>query len=123
MTKTPFPNRALAKEYRGEYFFWFWDPPVPVETARGCPFRCNYCSVWTFNRGTSRFRSAAGVVQELHQLPVGTKSIFFADDHFLQHIPRPVQLADLIQREGIHLRYSFQTRSDSIVRRPDVIEQ
>jgi radical SAM superfamily enzyme YgiQ (UPF0313 family) len=123
LDETPFPNRALVKAYRKDYFFWFWDPPVPVETARGCPFRCDYCSVWTFNRGTSRFRSAEGVVQELLQLPAGTGSIFFADDHFLQHIPRAVKLAELIQTAGLKYRYSFQTRSDSVVRRPDVIEQ
>lgn len=123
LDETPFPNRDLVQAYRNDYFFWFWDPPVPVETARGCPFRCNYCSVWTFNRGTSRFRSAEGVLQELLQLPAGTKSIFFADDHFLQHIPRAVKLADLILGSGLKLRFSFQTRSDSVVRRPDVIEQ
>jgi radical SAM superfamily enzyme YgiQ (UPF0313 family) len=123
LDETPFPNRTLVNDYRSNYFFWFWDPPVPVETARGCPFRCNYCSVWTFNRGSSRFRSAAGVGAELLQLPADTRSVFFADDHFLQHIPRAVELAELIQQEGIHLRYSFQTRSDSVVRRPDVVEK
>lgn len=123
LDETPFPDRALVERYRSDYFFWFWDPPVPVETARGCPFRCNYCSVWTFNRGSSRFRSAAGVLAELRSLPAGTRSIFFADDHFLQHIPRAVELARLIENDGMRLRYSFQTRSDSVVRRPDVIEQ
>jgi radical SAM superfamily enzyme YgiQ (UPF0313 family) len=63
------------------------------------------------------------VVQELSQLPAGTRSVFFADDHFLQHIPRATRLASLIEQAGIRLRYSFQTRSDSVVRRPDVIEQ
>lgn len=123
LDETPFPNRELVQQYRSQYFFWFWDPPVPVETARGCPFRCNYCSVWSFNRGASRFRCAAGALQELMQLPPGTKSIFFADDHFLQHIPRAVELANLIRQSGLSLRYSFQTRSDSVVRRPDVVEQ
>ncbi len=123
LDETPFPNRDLVQAYRSGYFFWFWDSPALVETARGCPFRCNYCSVWTFNRGTSRFRSAEGVLQELQQLPKEVTSVFFADDHFLQHIPRAVKLAGLLKESGIKLKYSFQTRSDSIVRRPDVIEK
>ncbi|MBI5877010.1 MAG: cobalamin B12-binding domain-containing protein [Chloroflexi bacterium] len=120
---TPHPARDLVGKYRNQYFFWFWDPPVPIETARGCPFRCNYCSVWNFNRGASRFRSTDGVMEELAQLPDGARSVFFADDHFLQHMPRAVALADRIARDGLQLRFSFQTRSDSVVRRPDVIEQ
>ena len=120
---TPFPARSPVESYRPDYFFWFWDPPVPVETARGCPYRCNYCSVWSFNRGASRFRSAEGVLAELLRLPSGTRSVFFADDHFLQHMPRAVSLADMIDREGLSLRYSVQTRSDSVVRRPDVVEK
>lgn len=122
LDETPFPNRELVQAYRDNYYFWFWDSPVLVETARGCPFRCNYCSVWTFNRGSSRFRSAEGVLEELQQLPEGTEGVFFADDHFLQHIPRAVKLAALLKESNIKLRYSFQTRSDSVVRRPDVVE-
>lgn len=120
---TPYPARELVQQYRKDYFFWFWDPPVPVETARGCPFRCNYCSVWNFNRGTSRFRSAASVLRELQMLPGGTRSVFFADDHFLQHMPRALELADRIIADGVRLRYSLQARSDSVVRRPDIIER
>ncbi len=123
LDETPFPNRTHVQSYRQDYYFWFWDPPVPVETARGCPYRCNYCSVWSFNQGASRFRSAEGVLQELMQLPAGTRSVFFADDHFLQHIPRALRLAELIEQSGISLRYSLQTRSDSVVRRPDVVER
>lgn len=123
LDETPHPNRDLVREYRDGYYFWFWDSPVLVETARGCPFRCNYCSVWTFNRGSSRFRCAEGVLEELQDLPQGTEGIFFADDHFLQHLPRAIQLAGLIKDAGIRYRYSFQTRSDSIVRRPEVIEK
>jgi radical SAM superfamily enzyme YgiQ (UPF0313 family) len=123
LDETPFPNRDLVSEYRNGYYFWYWDSPALVETARGCPFRCNYCSVWTFNRGTSRFRCAEGVLEEIRQLPSPVKSVFFADDHFLQHIPRAVKLASLLDESGVKLRYSFQTRSDSVSRRPDVIEK
>jgi len=120
---TPHPARDLVERYRKDYFFWFWDPPVPIETARGCPFRCNYCSVWNFNRGASRFRSTDGVMEELANLPDGARSVFFADDHFMQHIPRAMALAERVIGDGLPLRFSFQTRSDSVVRRPDVVER
>jgi len=119
---TPLPARDLVQHYRSNYFFWFWDPPYPLETVRGCPFRCNFCSVWAFNQGTSRFRSVDSVLKEIESLPADAKSVFFADDHFLQHIPRALKMAQQFQAAGVKLRVSFQTRSDSVARHPDVVE-
>ena len=41
----PLPRRDLTEEYRNEYFFLFDQPDTSIATSRGCPFRCNFCSV------------------------------------------------------------------------------
>jgi len=42
----PMPARHLIKQYAPHYYINFNKPLALMETARGCPFRCNFCSVW-----------------------------------------------------------------------------
>ena len=54
----PLPRRDLVSRYRSEYFFLFDRPDSSVVTGRGCPYRCNFCSVWRFYGGHTRQMSA-----------------------------------------------------------------
>lgn len=56
-----------------------------VETARGCPFRCSFCSVASFFSNTYRFRPVKDVVKEVETLE--GKYLFFVDDNIVK-IPR-----------------------------------
>jgi radical SAM superfamily enzyme YgiQ (UPF0313 family) len=118
---SPFPARHLVDDYRGEYHFQFWTSPYPVETARGCPYRCKFCSVWAFHRGKCRVKSPQRVLKELEDI-VGDV-VAFVDDNFLQSLPRAERIYELIKAAGIRTRFWMQARSDSIVRRPDLIEK
>ena len=50
-----------------------------VQTTRGCPLRCNFCSVTAFNGGLFRYRPISHVVEEVKQ--VREKAILFVDDN------------------------------------------
>lgn len=52
-----------------------------IETGRGCPFQCNFCSVTAFHRGTYRRRPVSEIVAEIRS--VGKKYIFFVDDNII----------------------------------------
>jgi radical SAM superfamily enzyme YgiQ (UPF0313 family) len=52
-----------------------------VQTARGCPLRCTFCSVTAFNGGQFRFRPIPDVIAELGQ--VREPRIFFVDDNLI----------------------------------------
>ena len=65
-----------------------------VQTVRGCPKHCSFCSVWRTDGQTPRQRNVAAVVREIVELRrKGFRFILLADDNFY-----PVTLADL--RDG-----------------------
>ena len=117
----PLPRHDLVKQYRQEYFLLFDQPDSSVTTGRGCPYKCNFCSVWKFYKGKVRQMSAQRVVKEV--LAIETDHITFVDDNFLLNHARENEIVDLLQAEGVQKRYSMQCRSDSIVRHPELVSK
>jgi radical SAM superfamily enzyme YgiQ (UPF0313 family) len=60
---------------------------VPIETGRGCPYGCEFCTVTGFFGDSIRFRSNESVVEELLRLKARAKTekgqiaVFFIDDN------------------------------------------
>jgi len=117
----PFPARHLIKRYAGEYYINFRRPLALLETARGCPFKCNFCSVWKFHESTFREKSPARVVKELEQIEA--PNVFITDDIFWMNVKRGRELGEALVKSGIKKHYTIQTRSDIICKFPELIEQ
>ncbi|MDX9787716.1 MAG: radical SAM protein [Desulfobacterales bacterium] len=66
-----------------------------IQTTRGCPYRCEFCSVTAFFGGTYRTRPIEGVLKEVESLQNTPGYIFFADDNF---IARPDHTEALLNR-------------------------
>ncbi|MEO5894964.1 MAG: radical SAM protein [Vicinamibacterales bacterium] len=66
-----------------------------VQTVRGCPKHCSFCSVWRTDGQKPRQRQVDAVVDEIVQLRrLGFRFVALADDNFY-----PVPLADLAMAE------------------------
>ena len=116
----PIPARHLIKEYADEYYINFRRPLALLETARGCPYRCNFCSVWKFHEKTFREKSPERVVRELEAIEA--PSVFLTDDIFWMNEKRARALAEAIKASGIKKHFTLQTRSDIITRFPELVK-
>jgi radical SAM superfamily enzyme YgiQ (UPF0313 family) len=75
---------------RSDRYMW-----ASVQTVRGCPKHCSFCSVWRTDGQKPRQRGVGVVVREIVELRrKGFRFILLADDNFY-----PVTLADLASAE------------------------
>ncbi len=116
-----------------------------VQTQRGCPLHCCYCTYPLIEGARSRFLGAEAVVEEMRRLAaLGTKYVFFVDSVFNTseaHVhavcealiradlgvqwecflrPRGLtrELLRLMQRAGLsHIEYGSDSLSDPVLRR------
>jgi hopanoid C-3 methylase len=116
----PMPARHLIARYADHYYINFRKPLALMETARGCPFKCNFCSVWKFHESTFREKSPARVVKELEQ--ISAPNIFVTDDIFWMNVRRGEEMAHAIKTAGIRKYFTVQTRTDIICKFPHLIE-
>jgi len=84
---------------------------VPVQTSRGCPFDCTFCSVTKMFGRAYRFRSTENVMTELRALR--GRYVFFYDDNFTANLKRAKDLMRAMIREGLNLKWSAQVRCDA----------
>ena len=87
---------------------------IPIESGRGCPYGCEFCTVTGFFGDTIRFRSNQSVVQEMLSLKQrgrdtkGQVAVFFVDDNFAINVTRTKSLLRDIIAAGAELSWVGQ---------------
>jgi radical SAM superfamily enzyme YgiQ (UPF0313 family) len=69
----PLPRRDILQN---EYYNW-----GGIQTSRGCPMNCAFCSVTAFNGRRFRRRPVEAVIDELEQIP--QKKVMITDDNII----------------------------------------
>ena len=69
-----------------------------IQTTRGCPFMCRFCSVPDISGQTFRFKPVEKVVEEIRALPRSgplkdrIKTLYIVDDNFISKVPYTKEL-------------------------------
>jgi radical SAM superfamily enzyme YgiQ (UPF0313 family) len=91
----PKPMAPLLRRVGGG---WATFRIIPLESGRGCPYGCEFCTVTGFFGDSIRFRSNQSVVDELLRLKARARSedgqmvVFFIDDNFAINVKRTKSL-------------------------------
>ena len=100
---------------------------IPMESGRGCPYGCEFCTVTGFFGGSIRFRTNKSVVDELLLLKSrargerGQIAVFFIDDNFAINIKRTKSLLRDIIAAGAQVNWVAQI-SANLLRDEELID-
>ncbi|MCX6695065.1 MAG: radical SAM protein [Candidatus Altiarchaeota archaeon] len=93
-----------------------------ILASRGCPFKCDFCSVSAFHGGSWRTRSVGNILDEVEViLDNGYSMIEFIDDNFTLDYTRVAGFCKGVEERGLDFRWGVQARVDDIHRNPDLI--
>jgi radical SAM superfamily enzyme YgiQ (UPF0313 family) len=88
---------------------------VNLITARGCPYKCTWCSHAVYGY-THRRRSPAGVAEEVREIVerYAPEQLWYADDVFTISHPWLHSYAAELRARGLHLPFETITRADRL---------
>jgi radical SAM superfamily enzyme YgiQ (UPF0313 family) len=100
---------------------------IPMESGRGCPYGCEFCTVTGFFGDSIRFRTNESVVNELLLLKARARSeggqiaVFFIDDNFAINIKRTKSLLRDIIAAGAQVHWVAQI-SANLLRDEELVD-
>src|ERR1700691_4888442 len=100
---------------------------IPIESGRGCPYGCEFCTVTGFFGDSIRFRSNESVVDEMLRLKArarrerGRGAVFFVDDNFAINVKRTKSLLREIIAAGAQLAWVGQI-SANLLRDEELVD-
>jgi len=95
-----------------------------VETSRGCMFRCKFCAVPPYWKGTQRFKSVPRVMEEIRELVKrDVRQINILDDGFGNNVELTEELVEAFTDYDRMPAWNAFLRVDTVVERPELIDR
>lgn len=116
LDKLPIPDRSLLPK-NADYFNPVVKrlPYATIQTSRGCPGRCIFCTVPFFYGKKYRYRSAENVLKEIELLQrKGYRELFFRDETFTANRIRNREICCGMIECGLNLSWIANGRVDMV---------
>lgn len=95
---------------------------IPIQTSRGCPFDCSFCSVTSMFGRKFRFRSTAVIMTEMERYDSSDNFLFIYDDNFMASPKHARELLSAMIERKFKFRWSAQVRAD-LARDEELVKQ
>lgn len=91
-------------------------PVFTMNTSRGCPFNCTFCSVGSIWGKQYTYFSAERIIEEIRYLVnnFGAKGIYFREDNFTLNLKRTTEFCERLIDKGPAIEWSCETRVDNM---------
>jgi radical SAM superfamily enzyme YgiQ (UPF0313 family) len=114
-----FENGSIKKQYKADFhslqnlvvprreLFADYYTQASMQTSRGCPLHCEFCTIPTFSGNKTRYRPVEEVLDEIESLKQDL--LFFVDDNLFgmgkENIERSIALFGGMVKRGIHKKW------------------
>ena len=122
-----FPARHLVKN---NIYSMFKVRVETVETSRGCPYSCKFCTTPVINNGLWRPRPVENIISELKIISQNRRisDIFFIDDNITADTKRFERLCERIieckkTNEINDFKFNSQIRLDALLKSPQLVKK
>jgi radical SAM superfamily enzyme YgiQ (UPF0313 family) len=114
-----FENNSLQKFYYSKYPDLKNTPQIDhhifdkrymfigIQTSRGCTFRCDFCSVHMFNKGTFRRKPVEQVLAEFESIKNMNKLVFIIDDNIIGCTKTDIEYLKTLFKEIIRKKFNL----------------
>lgn len=91
-------------------------PVYTLNTSRGCPFDCSFCSVGSIWGKEYTFFSAERIISEIDHLVAnhGAKGIYFREDNFTLNLKRTETFCNKLIEKGMNISWACETRVNNL---------
>ncbi len=116
LDELPIPDRSFLPKDK-DYFNPIVKrmPYTTMQTSRGCPARCNFCTVPSFYGKQIRYRSADKVIDEIIMLKeMGYREIFFRDETFTVYKERNKKICQYLIDNKIGISWICNARVNTV---------
>ena len=123
------PQELLTSEELSQLPHPFYDKNIRdkisagvVETSRGCPNNCDFCTVTKVYGRQYRVKSIDYIMKELKQTKDMGKCLFFTDDNLTAIPSKTMELLEAIIENGLNKKYGVAQTTIKLADNPELMQ-